>query len=100
MPINYKLYASDWKAISQRIRFERANNHCEVCGIENYTIKPNGAKVVLTVAHLNHDITDNRDENLQAMCQGCHNKYDKEYRQANRAKTRRNKSRQLSLFGD
>ena len=33
-------------------------------------------RVVLTIAHLNHTPEDNRDENLRAMCQRCHLKYD------------------------
>lgn len=33
-------------------------------------------KVVLTVAHLNHDPRDCSDENLRALCQKCHNAYD------------------------
>jgi hypothetical protein len=32
--------------------------------------------VVLTVAHLNHDPADCRDENLKAMCNRCHLRYD------------------------
>lgn len=77
MPINYKLYHPKWKAISRFIRFYRAKNHYEFCGAENY--KPNpitGSKVVLTVAHLDHDITNNSFFNLKALCQRCHLKYD------------------------
>ena len=33
-------------------------------------------KVVLTIAHLNHNINDNRDENLRALCQRCHLRHD------------------------
>ena len=39
MPIkqeNRALYPPDWKAISKRIRFERAGNKCEWCGVANY----------------------------------------------------------------
>lgn len=50
-------------------------------------IKP--TKVILTVAHLNHDITDNRDENLRALCQRCHLRHDIEQHQRSRAETRR-----------
>jgi 5-methylcytosine-specific restriction endonuclease McrA len=78
MPIDYKKYPPDWKAISSRIRFTRAQNKCENCGAVNY--KPNpitGKKVVLTVAHLNRDTTDNREENLKALCQFCHLNYDR-----------------------
>lgn len=34
------------------------------------------ARVVLTVAHLNHTPEDCSDENLRAWCQRCHNRYD------------------------
>lgn len=33
-------------------------------------------RIVLTVAHLNHQPEDCRDENLKAWCQRCHNRYD------------------------
>jgi 5-methylcytosine-specific restriction endonuclease McrA len=33
-------------------------------------------KIVLTSAHLNHDPSDCRDENLKALCQRCHLRYD------------------------
>lgn len=33
-------------------------------------------RIVLTVAHLNHDPTDCREENLKALCQLCHNRHD------------------------
>lgn len=46
------------------------------CGIENYTINSRGSKVVLTIAHLNHNPADCRDENLRALCQLHHNRYD------------------------
>ena len=50
-------------------------------------------KVVLTVVHLDHDITNSDHANLKALCQQCHNRYDIE----NRKKKRRNK-KQLNLF--
>jgi len=33
-------------------------------------------RCVLTIAHLNHDPTDNRAENLAALCQWCHLHHD------------------------
>jgi len=45
----------------------RAKNRCEVCGCENYKPHPQtGAKVILTVAHLNHIPEDCRYENLKS----------------------------------
>lgn len=40
--------------------------------------------IVLTCAHLNHDTTDNRPENLAILCQRHHNRHDVEFRKANR----------------
>jgi len=55
-------------------------------------------QVILTIAHLNHDITDNRMENLKALCQKCHLDYDKEYRKANRKNTLEKKKGIIPLF--
>ena len=82
-------YPKDWSEISKRIRFERAQNHCEVCGCENYKPHPiTGSKVVLTVMHLNHIPEDVRDENLKAACQRCHLRYDAKRHAETRRKTR------------
>ena len=116
MPINYKEYHPDWKAISLRIRKERAQDKCEWCGVPNYSIArtnkatrkretmppvetpPSYAEakdfaalrneagvdgpgrwspVVLTVAHIDRDKTNNDDENLAALCQHCHLNHDR-----------------------
>lgn len=37
-PENKALYPDNWNEISQDIRFNRAKNHCEVCGIRNYSV--------------------------------------------------------------
>jgi 5-methylcytosine-specific restriction endonuclease McrA len=76
MPIDYNDYPPDWHDISRRIRI-RARNRCEQCGAVNYGPHPDtGKRVVLTVAHLNHDVDDNRDQNLRALCQPCHLRHD------------------------
>lgn len=56
--------------------------------------------IVLTIAHLNHDITDNSPSNLQALCQRCHNRHDIEYRKGNRAKSYIERKYKNSLFPD
>lgn len=37
-PENRARYPKNWAAISHRIRFERAGNRCEECGVANYEI--------------------------------------------------------------
>lgn len=39
-------------------------------------------RIVLTVAHLNHQPEDCRDENLRCWCQRCHNRHDAAHRRA------------------
>lgn len=78
MPINYKKYPPNWRTeIVPRIK-ARDGHKCQFCGIDNYTIKPNGTKVILTIAHLDHDADNQnvKDDRLAALCQACHLKYD------------------------
>ena len=55
-------------------------------------------KVVLTVAHLNHDTTDNRRVNLRAWCQKCHLAHDKDLHVENARKTRHARKADRELF--
>ena len=49
--------------------------------------KNNGScKIILTVAHLDHDIKNNDYSNLAALCQLHHNRHDVLFRKANRKK--------------
>jgi hypothetical protein len=89
-PENKSLYPADWKEISKRIRFVRAANRCEWCGAQNGQPHPvTASKVVLTVAHLDHDPTHNDDANLAALCQKCHLSYDSAHHRKTAAETRR-----------
>ena len=38
MPMNRKLYPENWEEISRDIRFNRAGNCCEWCGVKNHAI--------------------------------------------------------------
>jgi len=38
MPIRRELYSDDWEAISNRIRFDRAQGRCEACGVAHGAI--------------------------------------------------------------
>lgn len=58
---------------------------CPFCGIENYAVRQ-GSRIVLTIAHLDHTPEHNSPDNLRALCQRRHNRYDAKHR----AETRRN----------
>ncbi len=58
-------------------------------------IKP--VKIILTIAHLNHEAGDDRPENLKAMCQRCHLRLDRHQHAATAARTRAVRSPQTVL---
>ena len=126
MPFDSKRYPKDWRKISERIR-ARSGGQCECngeCGLHCTTPGPrrcverNGqpakwakGKIILTVAHLGvtkpdgapgdpHDKMDVRDENLKAMCQRCHLRYDIVEHAKNSKRTRERKKwmNQLELI--
>jgi len=87
MPMDKTKYPKNWSEISKRIRFERAGNCCEWCGVWNHTFRE-GTWIVLTVAHLGVDKPDGtpgdkadtmdcRENNLAALCQRCHLNFDR-----------------------
>ncbi len=92
MPIDYSKYPNDWPEIRQTI-LTRADNKCELCGAGNYRPHPvTGSKVILTVHHIDHDITNNRPYNLMAACQKCHLRLDL----PNKINKRKEKKRMLT----
>jgi len=54
-------------------------------------------QIVLTVAHLDHDTSNNDFSNLKALCQKCHLNYDKEHHAKNRRKTINSKKQLVEL---
>lgn len=92
-PENKKLYPKNWRAIVASIQ-TRAGNRCEGspsypdCRAENGQPHPvTLSRVVLTIAHLDHNPSNNSPKNLRAWCQRCHNTYDAPHRAANRKRT-------------
>ena len=80
IPIDYKKYPANWEWIRSCI-LTRAGNRCELCNAENG--KPHwktGSLVVLTVAHIDQDVNNNKKYNLLALCQRCHLKIDMPYK--------------------
>lgn len=108
-PENKKLYPKNWKQISEYIRFVRAENRCENCGAINHSWlhqhtrkhclpeEDFAVKIVLTVAHLDHDPTNNDHSNLMALCQKCHNSYDATHRANTRANSKFKNGNQISM---
>lgn len=66
----------------------------DVCGEKDGGI----VKIVLTVAHLDHDLKNNDYRNLAALCQKCHNNHDREHRQKNSSQTRQKNKGLQNLF--
>ncbi len=123
MPIRPEMnarYPKDWALRSRFVRYFRARNRCEWCGVPNgawrhgpsgeWTLNADTAatwsstragkvsKVVLTCAHVH----DHRPEassllNLAALCQRCHNRHDAPMRQAHARERRRRASGQMEL---
>lgn len=110
-PENKKLYPKNWKEIRKDI-LKRANNKCEFCGIQNYSegyrtkdgsfIESVGVqqeadildgekiiKIVLTIAHLDHNPKNNNYDNLRALCQRCHLRHDIEQHRQSRIKNKK-----------
>lgn len=90
-----------WQIDSERIesfamsKVEAAINN-DVCEWEPGD--PKWIVIVLTIAHLNHDPTDNRPENLRALCQRCHLKWDAMLHKTNSYNTRRKHKAHGDLF--
>lgn len=57
-------------------------------------------RVILTVAHLNHDPSDCRRENLRALCQSCHLTYDAAHHAETRRKNKYKNQTELPFDGD
>jgi 5-methylcytosine-specific restriction endonuclease McrA len=91
MPMDRSRYPRYWDRISLYVR-KRAGWKCEWCGVAQGTVVEGAKrpyKIVLTVAHIGvpypdgragnpHDKMDTRRENLVALCQPCHLRFDRE----------------------
>ena len=121
-PENKKHYAGKTWQYFRAWTLKRALNKCQFCGVINHRIGSRSTwgyflpehfikkmtpddykfhfpigkgklfKIVLTVAHLDHDPTNNHPDNLRALCQKCHLNYDQEQHQKNAAETRKTKA--------
>ena len=102
-------YPSDWDEISLRIR-KASGRQCQCTGecglhrgrrcveLDGQDAQFASGKVVLTVAHRNHYPPDCRDENLLAMCNTCHLRYDQVLHATHAWATRRGRKASGDLF--
>lgn len=118
MPIDYSKYHPKWTLI-RRLILKRAENKCEICGVDNYSegyrddsgnfwTEKNGIpgyavimkriKIILTIAHLDHNRNNNDFDNLQALCQRCHLNHDRPQHIHNRKYGRETKRMNYNLF--
>ena len=95
-PENLARYPKNWRQIRAAI-LERAENRCEECSVPNgaYRNRESGewtrnemqaetwamdgdrvTRIVLTIAHLDHQPENCDPANLKALCQRCHLRYD------------------------
>jgi hypothetical protein len=120
MPIDYNTYPPDWSKIRQRI-LQRAGNRCEWpgCGAPNGWCafwSPAGTRhvvplrrhpgpgtqvslIVLTVAHKDHDVNNNADNNLAAWCQYHHLAWNRDLHRQHARETRRRQRQENGLGG-
>lgn len=125
-PWDRTLYPESWPEIRAAI-LKRAGNRCERCGVANGSIGardrqgawhdqreidcmksdvgeamfgdyPRIIRIVLTVAHLDHDVANNDPSNLAARCQRCHLTHDARRHAAHARVTRARKRGQMFLF--
>lgn len=95
--------SKEWRSF-RALLLDRAGHRCEgtpqfpACRAANGEPHPEtGGRVVLTIAHMDHDETHADPERCRALCQRCHNSWDAGHRRLNAARTRRRKSPQIDL---
>ena len=99
--MDYRNYPHDWKSRIRPATLTRAEHCCEDCGVPNYALGYRDViggfhitegiergemigeykviKIILTISHQGHDISNNDPSNLKALCQRCHLTHDREY---------------------
>jgi hypothetical protein len=95
--------SKEWRAFRTEI-LARADHACEgtdqfpACRAANGEPHPEtGAKVVLTIAHMDHDETHADPERCRALCQRCHNAWDAPHRKANALRKVRQRYAQIDI---
>lgn len=69
-------YPKNWPKISERI-LKKYHYTCQFCGAKKGEINlMTEKKVIITVAHMDHNKHNIKDYNLLALCTSCHTQYD------------------------
>lgn len=97
-------YAPEWSDVIRPAILRRDGYKCKHCGVAHRAIVYRDSKgkyiecdefmknwavshgfkvftLYLQVAHLNHDKSDNRPENLLSLCPSCHSRFDSHHKQ-------------------
>lgn len=99
-------YAKTWTTKISPGILERSGGRCECtdeCGhhkhrcteLNGQKAKYAQGKIILTAAHLNHKKAPNTDDNLKAMCQACHLRFDAKFNAQRAIRTLRQKAKLL-----
>lgn len=78
--------AGAWEGWLAGYNAEPQRGRCTAVHLQPHPVT--SSKVVLTVAHLDHQPEHCDDDNLLALCQRCHLAYDRDHHRATRAATR------------
>lgn len=98
-PNNKHIQPAEFKQIRELV-LKRAHNHCEFCGVVAGLAVTDGNlwyPVVLSIAHLDHDPTNNDPSNLRALCQRCFKKFDAEPQAEIRVNMKATKDKSLEI---
>jgi hypothetical protein len=99
MPIDYSKYHPEWFDKIRPAILKRENYECKTCHrkhkayyyktdpvtapeLDEWSIQRAKAlgekiiRIILTIAHLDHNVKNNDEKNLAALCQKCHLNYD------------------------
>jgi len=121
MPYDHRQYDPLWLEKIRPDILKRDNYHCSFCGVphksyihrerngkwyqipiadleQEKSLKVKIVRIILVIAHMDHNIKNNDYNNLRALRQRCHLNYDRPIHKVLRKATFAAKRRQLRLF--
>lgn len=90
-----------WQNMDGQIFSAVDGRHMGDCYLGDFDKPNNGTKVILTIAHLDHDKENHNvsDDRLKALCQRCHLSYDMDTHKKKRRETLNKQKGLNDLFG-